>query len=127
MESGDKAIFWGWAADMETLEPADSILVFVNDEMIFQGMTRHPRPDVAKSFKAAELEDSGFYLELGRELFQGSPAVRCFAVFGDRIREVQYPLSFPWPDRTEVESRKTPTPPIWMRTVASIRNRCVLF
>ena len=97
MESGDKAIFWGWAADMETLEPADSILVFVNDEMIFQGMTRHPRPDVAKSFKAAELEDSGFYLELGRELFQGSPAVRCFAVFGDRIREVQYPLSFPWP------------------------------
>ncbi len=96
-ERGDKIILWGWAADMETLEPAESILVFVNDELIFQGMTRHPRPDVAKFFKAVELEDSGFYLELGRDLFQGSPAVRCFAVLGDRIREVQYPLSFPWP------------------------------
>ena len=109
IESGDKIFFPGWAADVETLGLADSILVFVNNELIFQGMTRRPRPDVAKSLKAAELENSGFYLELAREYFQGNPEVRCFAVFGDRVREVEYPLSFPWPVEPKSSLKETNT------------------
>ena len=100
-ESGDPIAFFGWAADMETLEPADSILVFVNGELAYRGMSRQPRPDVAEHFKAAELEDSGFLIELDRELFEGDPRVRCFASFGDRIREVRYPTGFPWPGESE--------------------------
>ena len=100
-ESGNAIVFFGWAADMETREPADSILVFINDELVYRGMARHPRPDVGEYFKAAELENSGFLLELDRQIFEGSPRVRCFASFGDRIREAQYPASFPWPVQSE--------------------------
>lgn len=106
-ESRDKIHFPGWAADVENLELADAILVFVNSELIFQGMTRHPRPDVAKYFKAKELEYSGFDLDLARELFRGNPEVRCFAVFGDRVREVEYPLSFPWPIEPKLSRKET--------------------
>lgn len=100
-ESGGRVLFFGWAADMETLAPADSILVFADDELVYRGMARRPRPDVVESFKAAELENSGFLLELDRELLEGSPTVRCFASFGDRFREAQYPVNFPWPSESE--------------------------
>ena len=100
-ESGNRVVFYGWTADMGTLEPADSILVFVNGELAYRGMPRHPRPDVGEHFKAAELENSGFLFELDRELFEGGPQVRCFASFGDRIREVKYPAGFPWPAESE--------------------------
>ena len=95
-ETSNRIVIFGWAADMETLEPADSILVFINDELVYRGMSRHPRPDVGEYFKAVELENSGFLLELDQQLFEGSPRVRCFASFGDRIREAQYPASLPW-------------------------------
>lgn len=100
-ESGNRIVFFGWAADMETLAPADSILVFANDELVYRGMARRPRPDVVESFKAAELENSGFLLELDRELLEGSLTVRSFASFGDRIGEAQYPANFPWPSESE--------------------------
>ena len=100
-ESGDGVAFFGWAADLETLEPADSILLFVDGELAYRGMPRHPRPDVGEHFKSAELENSGFLIELDRQLFQGSPRVRCFASFGDRIRETRYPADFPWPGQSE--------------------------
>lgn len=100
-ESGDRSVFFGWAADMENLEPADSILVFVNDELAYRGMVRRPRPDVAEFFKAAELENAGYFFELDRELLEGNPIVRCFASFGDRIREAQYPEHFPWPSESD--------------------------
>ena len=106
-ESGDTIRFPGWAADVESLELADAILVFVNNELIFQGMTRNHRPDVAKYFKAKELEYSGFDLEMARKLFRGNPEVRCFAVFGDRVREVEYPLSFPWPIEPKLSRKET--------------------
>ena len=82
-ESGNTIVLFGWAADMETLVPADSILVFVDGELAYGGMPRHARPDAGENFKAAELENSGFLLELDREPFEGSPKVRCFASFGD--------------------------------------------
>ena len=100
-ESGNRIEFFGWAADMETLAPADSILVFVDGELAYRGMVRRPRPDVVESFKAAELENSGFLLELDRKLLEGSPTVRCFASFGDRIGEAQYSSNFAWPTESE--------------------------
>ncbi len=100
-ERSNRVVFYGWAADMETLAPADSILVFVNDELVHRGMVRRPRPDVVESLKAAELENSGFLIELDRELLEESPTVRCFASFGDRIAEAQYPASFPWTTESE--------------------------
>ena len=100
-ESGDRIVFFGWAADMESLEPADSILVFVNDKLVHRGVVRRPRLDVVEFFKAAELENSGFLIQLDRELLEGSPTVRCFASFGARIREAQYPASFPWTAESE--------------------------
>lgn len=100
-ERGDRIVFFGWAADMETLEPADSILLFVNDELVYRGMVRRPRPDVVEFFKAAELENSGFLIELDAELLEDNPKVRCFASFGDRIREAEYPASFRWSAESE--------------------------
>ncbi len=108
-ESGNRIVFFGWAADMETLAPADSILVFANGELVYRGMARRPRPDVVESFEAAELENSGFLIELDRELLQGDPSVRCFASFGDRIREAQYPASFPWPTESDESFDKPKT------------------
>lgn len=108
-ESGNRIVFFGWAADMETLAPADSILVFANGELVYRGGARRPRPDVVESFKAAELENSGFLLELDRELLEGNPAVRCFASFGDRIREAQYPASFPWSTESDESFDKAKT------------------
>ncbi len=95
-ESGARIVFFGWAADMETLAPADSILVFANDELVYRGMARRPRPDVVDFFKAEELEHSGFLIQFDRELLEGNPAVRCFASFGDRFGEARYPENFPW-------------------------------
>ena len=96
VERGGKMSFFGWAADMVTLEPADSILLFVDGDLVYQGMDRHPRPDVADYYKEDDLEQSGFYLEFDPELFRGKQRVRGFAVFGDRIYELAYPLGFPW-------------------------------
>lgn len=96
VERGGKFSFFGWAADMETLKPADSILLFADGVLVYQGMNRHSRPDVVEYFKTDELERSGFELEFDRELFQGKRQVRGFAVFGGRIYELNYPPSFPW-------------------------------
>ena len=125
-ESGNRVVFFGWAADMETLEPADSILVFVNGELAYRGMPRHPRPDVGEHFKAAELENSGFLLELDREPFEGGSQLRCFASFGNRIREVKYPAGFPWPGNRKTFGKK-PGPPTSAGSVRSIRTRSVPF
>ncbi len=96
VERDGKMSFFGWAADMCTLKPADSILLFADGDLVHQGMNRYPRPDVAEYYKEDDLEQSGFHLKFDPELFQWKQRVRCFAVFGDRIYELAYPLSFPW-------------------------------
>ena len=114
-DSGGKISFWGWAADMATRKPADSILLFVDGALIYEGMTRRSRPDVVEYFDEAELGNTGFFLELGRERFVASRQVRCFAVFGDLIHEVRYPESFPWavePATTLEEVRSTDCEPV---------------
>ena len=95
-ERENKISFSGFAGDMSTLKPADSILLFVDRELVYEGMTRDPRPDAVEYFEAAGLENSGFSFELSRELFEGSRQVRCFAVSGNQISEVRYPESFRW-------------------------------
>ena len=104
VERDGKMSFFGWAADMVTLKPADSILLFADGDLVYQGMDRHPRPDVAEYYREDDLERSGFHLKFDPELFQGRRRVRCFAVFGDRICELAYPLGFPW----SVEPMSTP-------------------
>ena len=96
VEREGKMSFFGWAADKATLDPADSILLFADGDLVYQGMNRHPRPDAAEYYNEDDLEQSGFHLKLDPELFQGKKSVRSFAVFGDRIYELAYPLSFPW-------------------------------
>ena len=96
VERDGKMSFFGWAADMRSLKPADSILLFADGDLVYQGMNRHPRPDVAEYYKEDDLEQSGFHLKFDSEFFQGKQRVRCFAVFGDRIYELAYPLRFPW-------------------------------
>ena len=95
-EKDDKISFYGWAADMGTLELADSVLLFADRELVYRGMNRHSRPDVAKYRRADELERSGFHLEFDQELFQETQHVRGFTVFGERIYELAYPPGFPW-------------------------------
>lgn len=95
-EKDDKITFYGWAADMVTLELADSVLLFADGELVYRGMNRCSRPDVAKYRQADELEQSGFHLEFDQELFQKKQRVRGFTVFGERIYELAYPPGFPW-------------------------------
>lgn len=95
-ETENKISFSGFAADMTTLKPADSILLFVDGGLVYRGMSRRPRPEVVEYFESADLENSGFFFELKRELFEGSLQVRCFAVSGDQISEVRYPERLPW-------------------------------
>ena len=96
-EDGNKIIFFGWAADLNASELADSILIFADEELIYRGMPRYPRRDVHGIFPTANLEDSGFLIELDRRLFAGRSRVRCFASFGSRIQEASYyPIGFPW-------------------------------
>ena len=96
-ENGNRIVFFGWAADLNAWELADSILIFADEELIYRGMPRYPRPDVREIFPTAKLEDSGFLIELDRRLFAGRSRVRCFAAFGNRIQEASYyPIDFPW-------------------------------
>ena len=96
VQKDGKMSFFGWAADMVTLKPADSILLFADGDLVYQGMNRYPRPDVADYYKEDDLEQSGFHLELDPEIFHGKQRVRSFAIFGDRIYELAYPPGFPW-------------------------------
>ena len=96
VEKDGKMSFFGWAADMVTLEPADSILLFADGDLVYQGMNRHQRPDVAEYYKEEDLEQAGFLLKFDPELLRGKQRVRAFAVFGDRIYELAYPIGFPW-------------------------------
>ena len=96
-EIGNKVVFVGWAADLQASELADSILVFADEELIYRGMVRYPRPDVRRVLQSEKLEDSGFFIELDRKFFAGRSRVRCFALFGNRIQEASYyPIGFPW-------------------------------
>ena len=97
MEDGDRILFFGWAADLATLGSADSILIFADEELVHQGMSRVPRPDLSRHTGTAKLEQAGFYIELDQDLFAGKSRVRLFASFGTRIRESSsYPIGFPW-------------------------------
>ena len=49
VENGNRVIFWGWAADLGTLKLADTVLIFADEELVYRGMSRFPRPDVSNS------------------------------------------------------------------------------
>ena len=81
VEREGKMSFVGWAADKVTLEPADSILLFADGDLVYQGMNRHPRPDAAEYYKEDDLEQSGFHLKLDPETLPGEkvgPQLRRF-------------------------------------------------
>ena len=98
----DSILFRGWAGDIGSSQPADAILLFVDAELVYQGKSGYPRPDVAEKLESAGLRDAGFLFRLDRELFNEHSEVRCFALSGERISEVNYPKSFPWSSKPDL-------------------------
>ena len=95
-DKGETVLFFGWAADLEASQPADTILVFVNGRNVHEGTTDLHRPDVVRVHFDQGLTTSGFVFEVDSDLFDSEAQVRVFAVRGDRISEVIYPNKFPW-------------------------------
>ena len=95
-DRGESVLFLGWAADLKAAQPADSILIFVNQRNVHQGSTGFPRPDVVRVHFDQRLAGSGFAFEVDSDLFDAQAQVQVFAVRGEQISEVLYPSKFPW-------------------------------
>ena len=84
----------GWAADVEQVQIAKEIWVYINDKFFHAGGFDVVRPDVASHFEKPALHQSGFRYALPLENFsESSPlTLRVFAVSEDgRVSELQYP------------------------------------
>ena len=83
----------GWAGDVKNGQPAERILVFVNDALFFSGRTQVSRPDVARSYGKADLDRAGFSYRLPMSEFKGrSIDIRLFGVSNGRVAsELRYP------------------------------------
>jgi len=89
----------GWAAEAGSGTVASKILVFVAGKLVFAGAPNVDRPDVAAAFNLPSLRRSGFAVVLSRDqVMDGSMPrnVRVFALLGERVLEVTYPLDDPW-------------------------------
>jgi hypothetical protein len=66
---GNFAEFSGWAADVESSEPPDTMLIFVNGEFLHSGPTNVMRYDVASLLDKESLVKTGFSYFLTSEHF----------------------------------------------------------
>jgi hypothetical protein len=83
----------GWTADVTQGKPIEKLLVFLDEQCVFAGLTHALRPDVVQAFGKPELVASGFDIRLPRSLIPaGSEGrLRLFAVLGERATELKRP------------------------------------
>jgi hypothetical protein len=98
----DVAAIGGWAADLRAWQPAESILVLVNGEVVRLVRPHLERPDVASHFGKPDLVNSGFLLHMPPETI-GDPAnaeVRVIALSSHGVAsELTYGEEYAWGNR----------------------------
>jgi hypothetical protein len=71
----------GWAADLQGQQPASSVLIFADDELVFSGTPTSNRDDVAAAYGQPGVRRSGFAIELARDSLDETPGrIRVFGV-----------------------------------------------
>ena len=71
----------GWAADIETGRPADSVLIFVDDDLVYSGTPTFNRDDVATAYDQEGVRASGFAIDMPRDRLDGTDGrIRVFGL-----------------------------------------------
>jgi hypothetical protein len=95
--SGTGSTLGGWAANLKTRKPADSIVVFVDGQSVFAGENGNiPRKDILKRYG---VDKAGFIFRLPGALLPVAGAehqVRVFAIAGGVAGELRYLRGYPW-------------------------------
>jgi hypothetical protein len=95
----DSIIFSGWASDLETFEPVDAIVVFINGRFFYRGICNTERPDIADHFKTPALMLSGFQYSFPLWMFKdiSNAEIRLFALSKKGVAsELTYPAGYQW-------------------------------
>ena len=104
IQRADVAAIGGWAADLRGSQPAESILVLVNGEVVRLVRPHIGRPDVASHFGKPDLVNSGFELGIPSETI-GDPAntvVRVIALSSHGVAsELTYGEEYAWRRRRD--------------------------
>lgn len=87
---GNNVRIAGWAANAEKSKPVDAVLVFANGKFFNAYRTTILRPDIAKSFRAKELQLSGFKDLIPAKLIPNLRNIRVFAISGEIASELGY-------------------------------------
>jgi hypothetical protein len=90
-----RAVFGGWAADVERRRIRDRIVVFADGEFLLavEAPLEGGRSDLGRG-----LEDAGFRFELPSDVV-GGREIRIFGVVGDAASELAYPEGYRWGPR----------------------------
>ena len=87
----------GWAANLRTHRPAESIVVFVDGQSVFVGENGNiTRKDILKRYG---VDKAGFIFRLPGSLLPDAGAahqVRVFAIAGEAASELKYLPGYPW-------------------------------
>ena len=92
-------VLTGWAADVPTGVPAQSVLVYADGRLVFAGPPAFARPDVAVAVGKPALTHAGYAVLIPEREVRVNRArrdVRIFALVGGHALKVQYPLSYGW-------------------------------
>lgn len=91
---GESATFDGWGMDVVENRPAESILLFVNGQLLNSATPTVPIPSLEHGFSAEA--HAGFSMTLPRTVVVGN-SVRVFALLhGDQAGELHYTPSYPY-------------------------------
>jgi hypothetical protein len=95
--SGGRIHFRGWAASVTKARPADQILVFSHNRLVYSAIASGDRPDVAARYRNPALTNSGFAFDVPLDLVLGRvPDVRVLGVVDRRASELTYSPGYPW-------------------------------
>ena len=106
---GDRLVLAGWAADVERREPAETVLVFDRDKLIYRSQGLVERPDVAASYGMPEILRSGFRIRVKVERSTPSPGFEQLLVFAVSRRGEAARLPIPKPEAPEGHSESEPS------------------
>ena len=102
IQEADAAIIVGWAADLRGWQPAESILVLLNGEVVHLVQPSRTRPDVAAHYGKPDLARSGFVLMFVSEALGDSAnaEVRVIALSSHGVAsELTYGEEYAWGNR----------------------------
>lgn len=81
IQQSDSIMLEGWAADIQTGKPAETIVAFVGRTLVAQSTPNLPRPALAQSYGLPDMAESGFQLTISNSLLsQGQTEILIYAV-----------------------------------------------